>query len=78
MVNGNEDLAKCIAEAAVSSRDAEMKEENVEWNSGVECPGNISLEPYIGSTMILEDRNFTVESVLVEIASPLFFFKYTK
>lgn len=78
MVNSDEDLTKCIADAVVSSRDAEMKEENVEWNSGVECPGNHSLEPYIGSTIVLEDRNFTEESVLVEIASPDFLFKFTK
>lgn len=56
----------------------EMEEENVEFNSGIECPGNQSLEPFIGSSMVLKDREFTTEAILVEIASPNFLFKYTK
>lgn len=39
-----------------------------EVNSGVQCPGNKSLEPYIGTVMTLEDATFTDEAILVEIA----------
>jgi hypothetical protein len=43
-------------------------EDVTEVNSGVECPGNNSLEPYIGTMMTIEERTFIDEAILVEIA----------
>jgi hypothetical protein len=55
------------------------EESPTELNSGVQCPGNKSLEPYIGTVMTLEDATFTDEAILVEIAQDgLFAFQYTK
>lgn len=50
-----------------------------EVNSGVECPGNKSLEPYIGTILTLEDVTFNDEAILVEIATEgSFVFRFTK
>jgi hypothetical protein len=43
--------------------------ENVEENSGVECPGNKSLEPFIGTMVTLEEKLFLKEVILVEVAN---------
>jgi hypothetical protein len=51
---------------------------DTEENSGLECPGDKSLEAYMGSLMTLEDKNFMDECILVEIADGSFAFKYTK
>jgi len=57
----------------------EAEGEDVEMNSGVECPGERSLEPYVGSVMTLEDRLFMSEAILVEIApKDHFAFKFKK
>lgn len=56
-----------------------FNEDEIQLNSGVECPGNNSLEPYIGSLLTLDEKNFIDENVLVEIAeSNQFTFKYKK
>lgn len=78
MVSQDVDLNASMQAALAANQDQEMKEENVEFNSGVECPGNHSLEPYIGSSMVLEDKNFISDAILVEVAGPDFLFKYTK
>ncbi len=78
IVSQNDDLNACMKEALSANLDQEMSGENVEVNSGVECPGNHSLEPYIGSSMVLEDKVFTNDAVLVEVASPNFLFNFTK
>lgn len=49
----------------------------VEENTGIDCPGE-SLEPYMGTLMTLEDKNFSDEAILVEIADPNFVFRYQK
>lgn len=41
--------------------------EGVEVNTGVQCPGNRSMEPFVGSVMTLEDKDFINEAVLCEI-----------
>lgn len=60
--------------------DAEMCEDSeVEFNSGVECPGNRSIEPYVGSQLTIEEKEFTNCCILVEVAKDdLFAFKYKK
>ena len=50
-------------------------DDSIEENSGVEFPGE-SLEPYIGSSLTIEDVEFTNEIVIVEIASPKYAYKY--
>ena len=50
-----------------------------EVNSGVLCPGDKSLEPYIGTMMTLEENTFIDEAILVEVAATgPFVFKYTQ
>lgn len=49
-----------------------------EENSGVECPGNKSLEPYIGTLLTVEEKTFVDEAILIEVAAGPFAFKYTK
>jgi len=52
----------------VTMKAADAAETATEVNCGVQCPGNKSLEPYIGTVMTLEDATFTDEVILVEIA----------
>lgn len=53
--------------------------EDVEMNTGVDCPGEKSLEPFIGSVMTLENKLFMNEVILVEIApTDTFAYKYKK
>lgn len=53
--------------------------EITEVNSGVECPGNNSLEPYIGTMMTIEERTFIDEAILIEIAEKSsFVYQYTQ
>ena len=52
----------------VTMKAAGAAETATEVNSGVQCPGNKSLEPYIGTVMTVEDATFTDEAILVEIA----------
>ena len=59
-------------------RQSPSNSDDTEENSGVECPGDKSLEAYMGSLMTLEDKNFHDENILVEIAESNFAFKYTK
>ena len=56
-----------------------QQSETIEENSGHLCPGNKSLEPYIGTKMNLEEKEFQNEAILVEIATNnTFAFKYEK
>ena len=50
----------------------DSKNEN---NSGVEFPGN-TMEPYVGSSLTIDDHDFHNEVVIVEISSPKFAYKY--
>ena len=50
-------------------------ERKSEENSGVAFPGN-SMEPYVGSSLTIDDHDFHNEVVIVEISSPKFAFKY--
>lgn len=59
-------------------RESPSQDENVEENTGIECPGNKSLEVYIGSLMTLEDSQFLEECILVEVSERQFAYKYTK
>jgi hypothetical protein len=53
--------------------------EDVEMNTGIDCPGERSLEPFVGSVMNLEQKSFLNEAILVEIAaSDKFAYKYKK
>lgn len=53
--------------------------EDVEMNTGIDCPGESSLEPFVGSVMTLENRLFLNEAILVEIApNDAFAYKYKK
>ena len=52
-----------------------IEERKSEENSGVEFPGS-SLEPYVGSSLTMEDHDFQNEVVIIEISSPKFAFKY--
>lgn len=58
------------ADAMQKAEDAEMCDdsEEVEVNSGVECPGNRSIEPYVGSQLTLEEKEFVNCCILVEVA----------
>jgi hypothetical protein len=47
-------------------------------NSGEICPGNKSLEPFVGTILTLEEKNFINEFILVEITKDNFLFKYEK
>lgn len=64
------------------SRNTPMKDtqdENVEENSGIELPGNQSLEPYVGTAQVMKDFNFHGCVLVVEIsANNQFAFKYKK
>ncbi len=51
--------------------------EGVEVNTGVLCPGNRSMEPFVGSVMTLENKDFIDEAVLCEIGEQ-FIFKFQK
>ena len=55
-----------------------MEDSGIELNSGVECPGNNSLEPLVGSILTFEEKDFVDEVILVEIAPKdfPFVFKY--
>jgi hypothetical protein len=48
-----------------------------ENNSGVECPG-ISLEPCVGTSLTLEEKEFHSQKIMVEIACPEFTYSYKK
>ena len=50
-------------------------ERKSEENSGVEFPGS-SMEPFVGSSLTIDDHEFNNEVVIVEICSPKFAFKY--
>lgn len=64
---------------ATDSPMAQTTSEDVEMNSGVECPGNRSLEAYCGTSIDLKEKNFVHEAILVEVAPKNnFFFKFTK
>ena len=52
-----------------------LEERKSEENSGVEFPGT-SLEPYVGSSLTMEDHDFDNKVVIVEISSPKFAYKY--
>jgi hypothetical protein len=52
----------------MASTENEGPESITEENSGVECPGNVSLEPYMGTLMTVEDKLFIDEAILLEIA----------
>lgn len=56
-----------------TSADADTEE-----NSGVECAGNKSLEPYIGTLLTVEEKTFVDEAILVEVAASAFAFKFRK
>lgn len=53
--------------------------EEVEENSGVECPGNKSIEPYIGTQLTLEQKDFVSNVIVVEVGyNNQFGFKFRK
>ena len=52
-----------------------IEERKSEENSGIEFPGS-SLEPYVGSSLTMEDHDFNNEVVIIEISSPKFAYKY--
>ena len=43
-------------------------ETNIEENSGIEFPGE-SIEPYVGTSLNFEDKEFTTELIVVEIGT---------
>ena len=47
----------------------------IEENSGVEFPG-MSVEPYVGSSLTINDHDFHNEIMIVEIKNPNFAYKY--
>ena len=56
--------------------DNELSEDQKnEENSGVKFPGD-SMEPYVGSTLTMEDHDFHGEVLVVEVGAPKFAFKY--
>jgi hypothetical protein len=57
----------------------DTESEDVEMNTGVDCPGERSLEPFVGSVMTLENKLFLNEAILVEIAeTDTFSYKFKK
>ena len=48
---------------------------DIEENSGIEFPGE-SIEPYVGTSLNFEDKEFTTEFIVIEIGTTAFAFKY--
>lgn len=48
---------------------------DVEENSGVDFPGE-SIEPYVGTSLNFEDKEFTTELIVVEVGTSKFAYKY--
>jgi hypothetical protein len=48
-----------------------------ELNTGVSCPG-ISLEPCVGTSLTLEEKEFHSQKIMVEIGTPDFAYSYKK
>lgn len=64
-----------IAEAPVNDKPADA-ESKIQENSGVAFPGD-SLEPYVNSTMKLEDAQIgRTEFIVIEVSQEKFAFKY--
>jgi hypothetical protein len=76
--DGDQVLASLEAVAACKNWAMEQ-DQGTELNSGVECPGNSSLDPYFGTSMTVEEKTFLDEAILVEVANQnQFAFKFTK
>jgi hypothetical protein len=70
------EIAQKSGQAA--SEDVDMRDDSqTETNSGVECPG-MSLEPCVGTSLTLEEKEFHSQKIMVEISNPDFAFSYKK
>ena len=59
-------------------QESTARDDQIEENTGIECPGDKHLEAYIGSLMTVEDNSFLNECLLVEASEGSFAFKYCK
>jgi hypothetical protein len=57
-------VAKNLKENTLRTK---IADENIEENTGVECPGK-SLEPYVNTLLTFEEKSFLDEVVLVEVS----------
>jgi len=51
--------------------------ENVEENTGIEGPGT-SLEPLVGTSVTLEEKDLSSCVIVVEVSTPNFAFRFKK
>lgn len=78
-VTKNDDVlgSLTMAQRVLQKGELPDNEEFVEMNTGVQCPGETSLEPFVGSVMTLEDKSFLDEAILCEIGDQ-FVYKFKK
>ena len=66
-----------VPKAVETGNEVMGEEEDIEENTGVEGPGT-SLEPLMGTSITLEEKDLSSCVIVVEIGTPNFSFRFKK